>query len=281
MVAAAPCKARSCSAIDLKAKTNSSVLWSIGKSLTRNVSLFGFAAVVVAAWSTPRDVDHSASGAPVGCLECRPTRIAVTRRVMAVRKTAMNSSAGHTRLRLGDQSALWDFLAKEFCSNDLGKIAGRLWWMSKQDSGNISLLHRQLMKYESDLRIAQDLSLQPFPPGITWEQFCNFTPGLANIPDRDVSPRYAYGEICLTRLNFYAPFLGKLHFQRVKYQYGTYFARFHGPILFVLAVVRVGGSERTTDHRRGRRRCQGPGADGRGALDKCRDHRSFLRPSLF
>ena len=58
--------------------------------------------------------------------------------------------------------------------------------------------------------------------------------------DSDVSTRYRYGEIRLTRLNFYAPIvLGKSHFQRVAYQYSDYFARFYGPLLFGLAVVSV------------------------------------------
>lgn len=200
-------------------------------------------------------------------------------------------------------------LAKEFCSNDLDRVADKLWWMSKQDSGNISPLHRQLVKrrtivltedpklhlvwvydrifikplpryigsytfwkdylcaeassgghegrirqaalgflrtyyhlvkHESDLRIAQDPSLCLVPPAITWEQFCEFASSLAGIPDRDVSLRYAYSEVRLTRLNFYAPLLlGKSHFQRVEYQYGSYFARFYGPILFVIGVVSV------------------------------------------
>ncbi|KAL8294758.1 hypothetical protein RB594_007882 [Gaeumannomyces avenae] len=219
---------------------------------------------------------------------------------------------GHPRVPLENRSKVWDLLAREFCSDDLDRVADKLWWMSKQDSGNISPLHRQLVKrrtivitedpklhlvwiydrifikplpryigsyafwkdhlcaeaggggsgrsgerirraalgylrtyyhlvkYESDLRIAQDPSLSLVPPGITWEQFCDFTSSLADITDRDVSLRYAYGEIRLTRLNFYAPFLlGKSHFQRVEYQYGTYFARFYGPILFVIAVASV------------------------------------------
>lgn len=58
--------------------------------------------------------------------------------------------------------------------------------------------------------------------------------------DGDVSTRYRFGEIRLTRLNFYAPIvLRKSHFQRVEYQYGDYFARFYGPILFCLGIVSV------------------------------------------
>ncbi|KAH7017616.1 hypothetical protein EDB80DRAFT_888803 [Ilyonectria destructans] len=60
----------------------------------------------------------------------------------------------------------------------------------------------------------------------------HFTSGLAVMADHDVSLRYAYGEISLTRLNLYAPLaLGQSHFQKVEYQYGTYLTRFFGPIL--------------------------------------------------
>ncbi|RKK95340.1 hypothetical protein BFJ68_g14838 [Fusarium oxysporum] len=215
---------------------------------------------------------------------------------------------GHPCVPLEDRSKVWDLLTSEFCSDDLDRVANRLWWMSKQDSGNISPLHRQLVKrrtivvtedpklhlvwiydrifikplpryitsyafwrdylcteagsgglerirraalgylrtyyhlvkHESDLRIAQDPSLCLVPPDITWKQFCDFTSSLGDIADRDVSLRYAHGEIRLTRLNLYAPlFLGKSHFQRVEHQYGTYFARFYGPTLFVIGIASV------------------------------------------
>ena len=213
---------------------------------------------------------------------------------------------GYPNILLQNRPKLLEFLVKEFYSDDLNRIADKLWWMSKQDSSNVSPLHRQLVKqraiivtedpklhlvwihnrifikplpryiisyafwrdcigdgeedirhirkealgyirtyrylirYESDFRIAQDPGLQLIPAEITWEQFCNFALDLANITDYNVSPRYVYGEIRLTRLNFYAPILlRKSHFQRVDYQYGTYFARFYGPVLFVIGVVSV------------------------------------------
>ncbi|KAL0934078.1 uncharacterized protein CTRU02_210877 [Colletotrichum truncatum] len=204
-----------------------------------------------------------------------------------------------------------DILEKEFCSNDLDRMASKLWWMSKQDSSNISPLHRQsvkrrsiivtedpklhlvwihdrifvkplpryitsysfwrehlccdkagevgrrrervrkaalgylrtyayLVQYESDFRICKDPNLQLIPADVTWDQFCDFTADVANINDIDVSARYTFGEIRLTRLNFYAPFfLRKSYFQRVEYQYGTYFARFYAPTLFVIGVASV------------------------------------------
>ena len=191
---------------------------------------------------------------------------------------------GYPRISFQDRHELLGFLKKEFCSADLDRIASRLWWMSKQDSANISALHRQLVKRrsivvtedpklhlvwirdrifvkplplyltsntfwqkylgndanahireaalgylrtyfhlirsESDFCIARDPSLHLVPTGITWEQFCNFSADLAKISDRDVSERYTYGEIRLTRLNFYAPLLlRKSYYQRMDYQY--------------------------------------------------------------
>ena len=218
---------------------------------------------------------------------------------------------GYPRILLGDRNRLLQFLEKEFHSPDLEHISDKLWWMTKQDSSNISPLHRQLVKRrtlvitedpklhlvwindrifvkplpryltsyyfwrdylgdgaraatdsriisirkaalgylrtyfyliqsESDLRIAQDTSLQLVPPGITWEQFCDLTTELDKIDNAQVSGRYAYGEIRLTRLNFYAPLLlRKAHFQRVEYQYKEYFALFYGPILFAAGLASV------------------------------------------
>ncbi|KAI7763495.1 hypothetical protein LZL87_010560 [Fusarium oxysporum] len=97
-----------------------------------------------------------------------------------------------------------------------------------------------LIRHESDFRIAKDPNLCLIPESITWEQFCDFTSDLDKILDKDVSLRYAYGQIRLTRLNFYAPvILNKPYFQRVDFQYGQYFARFYAPILFGIGITSV------------------------------------------
>lgn len=219
---------------------------------------------------------------------------------------------GYPRVPLHDRPAMLRFLESEYCSTDLDCMAGKLWWMSKQDHTNMSPLHRQrvkgrnivvtedprlhlvwiqdrmfvkplprylsssafwqkhmglrdaseasrartlhirkaalgflrtyyfLVKTEYDFRIAQDPNLQLLPADITWEQFCFFSTSFVDIKDRDVSGRYAYGELRLTRLNFYAPLLlGKGTFQRVEYQSTTYFARFYGPILFLIGMTSI------------------------------------------
>ncbi|KAL7770060.1 hypothetical protein ACKLNR_001444 [Fusarium oxysporum f. sp. zingiberi] len=123
-----------------------------------------------------------------------------------------------------------------FDSEDSGARANRI----RRAALGYLRTYYYLVQHESDFCIAQDPNLCLIPPGATWEQFCNFTSNLAGIPNRQVSHRYAYGEIRLMRLNFYAPLLlGRSSFQRVEYQYGTYFARFYGPLLFVIAFVSV------------------------------------------
>lgn len=216
---------------------------------------------------------------------------------------------GQPRIRMVDKSVLESYLCTELLLKDLEDIAGHLWMMSKQDSTNISPLHRQrvknreivitedprlhlvwyhdriflkplpkyllshqfwevylssgigvrkeqedlrkaalgflrtyyhLIQHESDFRIATSENLQLIPSNITYPQFCDFAMHLGSILDGEVSIRYSYGEIRLTRLNFYCKiFLGKFSFHRVHAQYSDYFATFYGPILFAFAALSV------------------------------------------
>ncbi|KAH7165968.1 hypothetical protein EDB81DRAFT_865897 [Dactylonectria macrodidyma] len=180
---------------------------------------------------------------------------------------------GHPRITLDDKGGVLDFLASEFCSDKDPKlhlvwnhdlifikplpryIGSYKFWMDFLclNSGTVGhgprfrpaalgylRTYYYLIRHESDLRIAQDPSLCLVPADVTWEQYCNFTSALGAISDRDVSVRYANGEIRLSRLNFYAPLLlRKSQFQRVEYQYGTYFTRFFGPVLFLIGIMSV------------------------------------------
>ncbi|UPX20224.1 uncharacterized protein EKO05_0010464 [Ascochyta rabiei] len=93
-----------------------------------------------------------------------------------------------------------------------------------------------LIRYESDFRIAQEKGL--VPSDATWGQFCRFTSALHGIEDDMVSPRYRYGELRLTRLNFYAPLLlRKFNYEQLHGQCGDFFGRLFGPVLFIFALV--------------------------------------------
>ncbi|KAI9855706.1 MAG: hypothetical protein M1813_009668 [Trichoglossum hirsutum] len=97
-----------------------------------------------------------------------------------------------------------------------------------------------LVRYESDLDMAQRAEARLVPADITWASFCDFTSRLSQVADADVSERYSYGEIRLTRLNFYAKFfLRRRQYHRIDPQYAAYFARFYGPVVFVFGILSV------------------------------------------
>ena len=98
--------------------------------------------------------------------------------------------------------------------------------------------YRHLIQHESDFRIAQQDNLGLIPKDVDWPSFCRFVSELGCIEDAAVSGRYCYGELRLTRLNWYAPLLlRKFHFEQVHGQYGDFFGRLYGPILFAFAIV--------------------------------------------
>jgi hypothetical protein len=126
---------------------------------------------------------------------------------------------------------------KRFLSEDANPLGAGQDAIRKAATGFLRT-YRYLIQHESDFNIAQQDHLRLIPKGIDWDSFCRFISGLDHINDSSVSTRYHYGELRLTRLNFYAPFLlRKFHFEQVHGQYGDFFGRLYGPILFAFAVV--------------------------------------------
>ena len=94
-----------------------------------------------------------------------------------------------------------------------------------------------LIRHESDLHIAQREDLRLVPKEVTWEQISRFLADTRSIRDDAVSPRYAFGELRLSRLNFYGKFiLRRFHYERLHVQYGSYFGQFFAPLLFVFGL---------------------------------------------
>ncbi|ORY17572.1 hypothetical protein BCR34DRAFT_621770 [Clohesyomyces aquaticus] len=76
--------------------------------------------------------------------------------------------------------------------------------------------YRYLIQHESDFNIAQQEHLRLIPKDVEWALFCQFISELDHIEDSAVSRRYWYGELRLTRLNFYALLLlGKFYSEQV------------------------------------------------------------------
>ena len=98
--------------------------------------------------------------------------------------------------------------------------------------------YNHLIRHESDFVIAQREELRLVPQSISYGKFCAFTAHFGNIRDSDVSARYSYGELRLTRLNLYGKlFLRRFHFERVHGQYGAVFSQFYGPLLFIFGIL--------------------------------------------
>ncbi|KAH6677996.1 hypothetical protein B0J14DRAFT_581707 [Halenospora varia] len=93
-----------------------------------------------------------------------------------------------------------------------------------------------LIKHESDYSIARQQHL--IPSHATWEALSSFLHPLTTIPDASVSERFHYGEIRLSRLNFYSKLLlRKFYFQRIHAQYASYFATFYAPLLYTFGTL--------------------------------------------
>jgi hypothetical protein len=97
-----------------------------------------------------------------------------------------------------------------------------------------------LIRYESDFRIASRDDLQLIPERISFASFWDFIRHFEAIPNSDVAGRYSFGELRLSRLNFYSIFfLGRLSYHRVYPQYGDYFETFFKPMLFAFGMFSV------------------------------------------
>ncbi|KAJ3494320.1 hypothetical protein NLG97_g4155 [Lecanicillium saksenae] len=123
-----------------------------------------------------------------------------------------------------------------------------------------------LVRHESDFRLAQSLHLLPafvtfrpasaskgmtlVPEPLTFATFLAFiscfspeAPRLRkpiSVTDEDVSLRYRYGQLRLTRLNLWAmPALGKWKFHKLSWQYADTFSRLYPPLLFAFALISI------------------------------------------
>ncbi|KAF9634838.1 hypothetical protein BFW01_g5733 [Lasiodiplodia theobromae] len=75
---------------------------------------------------------------------------------------------------------------------------------------------------------------------ITYERWLDFIQPFADLKDKDVSPRYQYGELRLTRLNQCARiFLRELTFHHIDGQWGSYLQRYLTPSLSAFAVFSI------------------------------------------
>lgn len=97
-----------------------------------------------------------------------------------------------------------------------------------------------LVRHESDFVIAQNTNL--IPRGVQYAKFMRFILNFRHpsVKDDEVSLRYRYGQLRLSRLNMWAKvFLRESEFYPAYWQYWQYFQTFYAPLLFVFAVFTV------------------------------------------
>ncbi|KAE8442033.1 hypothetical protein EG329_003890 [Mollisiaceae sp. DMI_Dod_QoI] len=98
--------------------------------------------------------------------------------------------------------------------------------------------YARLVVHESDFDLMKKLRL--VPDHVDWEAWCRFMQGFVHLNDSQVSPRYHYGELRLTRLNFWScVFLRGQNYFEVYHNYVTYFGCFGTPCLFIFGAVTV------------------------------------------
>ncbi|KAH0545444.1 hypothetical protein FGG08_000445 [Glutinoglossum americanum] len=93
-----------------------------------------------------------------------------------------------------------------------------------------------LIQHHSDFRLAVRTSL--LPDDVDWPSFSRFISRFRDISDRDVSRRYRFGQLRLTRLNWAVRLIrprsanGSWNYHGTSWQTGQYIERFYGPLLF-------------------------------------------------
>lgn len=95
-----------------------------------------------------------------------------------------------------------------------------------------------LIRHRSDFDLAKRDEQRLVPKKIKYGSLIRFLSEFESLPDTEVSPRFHYGELRLSRLNFWAKiFLGRSCYHRVQGQYADRIARVYGPLLFAFAIL--------------------------------------------
>ncbi|KAI9892826.1 MAG: hypothetical protein M1814_000985 [Vezdaea aestivalis] len=97
-----------------------------------------------------------------------------------------------------------------------------------------------LIRHASDFALATKENHRLIPRGIEYPEFVRFMRGFESITDEDVTPRWHFGELRLSRLNLAAKIvLRKFGYSKTHGQYQAKFAQSYGPVLFIFAIFSI------------------------------------------
>lgn len=108
----------------------------------------------------------------------------------------------------------------------------------RKEANGFLKTYASLILHESDLHVAKTIGL--VPSTINWTSWCYFIDKIRHLSSTEVSPRYQYGELRLTRLNFYhrVTSFGTSYLE-VHHQYLSFFSIFVAPYLFIFGAIAV------------------------------------------
>lgn len=100
--------------------------------------------------------------------------------------------------------------------------------------------YAHLIRHRSDFDLATKEDHRLLPKNMKFSEFARFITAFESLGDKDVSARYHFGQLRLSRLNFWVKILlGHFTYQKVHGQYGAYFGSFLNSFLFVFAILSV------------------------------------------
>jgi hypothetical protein len=117
------------------------------------------------------------------------------------------------------------------------------WWCPVSAARGFLRSYAYLIRHPSDFRIAVDCAL--VPQHVDYATFSRFILCFRDLSDNMVAPRYEYGQLRLTRLNWAVRILrpksakGAWNYQEVYWQTGQYVSSFVGPLMFVFGSLGV------------------------------------------
>ena len=95
-----------------------------------------------------------------------------------------------------------------------------------------------LIKCQSDINVAKEKQLINIGKDLDDKALLRFLHSFESVLDKDVTPRYRYGELRLSRINHYIKFYQRrLYYRKVHWHIGDYLSNFVTPFAFVFALV--------------------------------------------
>ena len=95
-----------------------------------------------------------------------------------------------------------------------------------------------LIKCQSDVNVAKEKKLVNIGKDLDDEALLRFLHSFGSVSDSEVTRRYQYGELRLSRINLYIKFYeGRLYYRKMHWDYSDYLSSFVAPFAFIFALV--------------------------------------------